>query len=338
MGDVFAGRYELVDPLGSGGSGVVWRAWDRKAERYIAAKVLRQVDASALLRFVREQSMRIPHPHIVAPLSWAGEDDRVLFTMPLLRGGTAATLLGDFGPLPDPWVARIARDVAAALTEIHGLGIVHRDVKPANILLDATGTAEPHAWLSDFGTAVAQDEPRLTRAHLVYGTAGYAAPEALAGADPAPSADLYALGATIAELRSGKRPQHGERPSAPGRFASIVAALTDPDAAARPAAAEALTLLEPLAATPLAGDVEVFDQLPPLPEGWSEAGPATRPLPFEPVPDTATIEAATLEVPEPEAPTQRLEPEPAARPSLVVPLVVIAGGVALIGTALALLL
>ncbi|MFT4229121.1 MAG: serine/threonine-protein kinase, partial [Microbacterium sp.] len=209
------------------------------------------------------------------PLSWAGEDDRVLFTMPLVGGGTAATLLGDFGPLPEPWAARILRDVLSALAEIHALGIVHRDVKPANVLLQATGAGEPHALLSDFGTAVVSDEPRLTRAHVLHGTAGYAPPEAMRGADPAPAADVYAAGATLVELLSGDRPQPGVRPVAPGALSALVDAMTHPDPDSRPDAATArrMLLATGLTAAPLTGEVEVFDQLPPLPAGWTEAGP-----------------------------------------------------------------
>jgi len=95
LGEVFARRYELVDVLGHGGMGWVWRAWDHHEGRYVAAKVLRQSDASSLMRFVREQSFRVHHPHVVTPLGWVGEDDRVLFTMPVVRGGSVSTLLGD---------------------------------------------------------------------------------------------------------------------------------------------------------------------------------------------------------------------------------------------------
>ena len=76
MGEVFAGRYELVDPIGRGGVGAVWRAWDHRRRRYVAAKVLQQSDAHSLLRFVREQALRIDHPYVLAPASWAADDDK----------------------------------------------------------------------------------------------------------------------------------------------------------------------------------------------------------------------------------------------------------------------
>ncbi|HMQ65804.1 MAG TPA: serine/threonine protein kinase, partial [Arachnia sp.] len=88
MGEVFAGRYELIDQIGLGGMGSVWRVRDLRADAVVAAKVLRQSDAVAVLRFVREQAVRIHHPHIIVPLGWAGEDDRVLFTMPVVEGGS----------------------------------------------------------------------------------------------------------------------------------------------------------------------------------------------------------------------------------------------------------
>ena len=119
MGEVLGGRYDLVDPLGEGGAGVVWRAWDRREARYVAAKVMRQADAASLLRFVREQAVRIEHPHVLTPLGWVGEDDRVLFTMPIVRGGSVATLVGDHGPLPPGWVATLLDQVLAALERIH---------------------------------------------------------------------------------------------------------------------------------------------------------------------------------------------------------------------------
>ena len=113
MGEVFAGRYELLDPVATGGMGTIWRVLDRADGQVKAAKILRQSDAASLLRFVREQSMRIDHTHVVTPLSWAGVDDRVLFTMPLVRGGSVADLLHEHGALP-PALGRDADRPAAA--------------------------------------------------------------------------------------------------------------------------------------------------------------------------------------------------------------------------------
>jgi len=140
MGEVFAGRYELVDPIGRGGVGAVWRAWDRRRRRYVAAKVLQQSDAHSLLRFVREQALRIDHPHVLAPASWAADDDKVLFTMDLVGGGSLVHLIGDYGPLPPAFVCTLLDQLLSGLAAVHAEGVVHRDIKPANVLLEATGT------------------------------------------------------------------------------------------------------------------------------------------------------------------------------------------------------
>ena len=165
MGEVFGGRYELIDLIGEGGMGAVWRARDLKLNRVVAAKVLRQSDASALLRFVREQGLRVNHPNVIAPLGWIGEDNQVLFTMRIVAGGSLATLIGDHGALPPRFAAEILRQLLSGLQAVHAAHLVHRDVKPANILLDATGTGRPHAYLTDFGIAVDLTGPRFTDRH-----------------------------------------------------------------------------------------------------------------------------------------------------------------------------
>jgi serine/threonine protein kinase len=206
VGEVFAGRYELLEPIGEGGMGTVWAVRDLKLGEVRAAKLLRQSDAASLLRFIREQSMRIAHEHVVTPQTWSGEDDRVLFTMPLVRGGSVATLLGDFGPLPASWVGTLLDQTLQALQAVHSAGIVHRDVKPANLLLEPTGSATPHLLLTDFGVAVPVDEPRMTRASQVFATPGYTSDDQLRGADPDPRHDLYSVGMVGLEMVSGVRP------------------------------------------------------------------------------------------------------------------------------------
>ncbi len=176
MGEVFAGRYELIDPIGRGGVGAVWRAWDHRRRRYVAAKVLQQSDAHTLLRFVREQALRIEHPHVLAPASWAADDDKVLFTMDLVSGGSLAHVIGDYGPLPPRFVCLLLDQLLSGLSTVHAEGVVHRDIKPANILMEATGTGRPHLRLSDFGISMRKGEPRLTETNYVVGTPGYFAP------------------------------------------------------------------------------------------------------------------------------------------------------------------
>lgn len=255
MGEVFAGRYELIDMIGEGGMGAVWRVRDRKKDLVVAAKVLRQSDAGSLLRFMREQGMRIHHPHVVTPLGWAGEDDRVLFTMPLVDGGAVNNLIRDHGPLPPRYAAELMRQLLGALDAVHSAGIVHRDIKPANLLLDATGTQRPHLWLTDFGLALSTDGPRLTSLSVVMGTPGYLAPEQLRGADPDPVSDLYAAGMVGIELVTGARPRPQMRtaradvptppPWLPQPFWQLLVSLADPDPRGRPASArQALATLD----------------------------------------------------------------------------------------------
>ena len=229
MGEVFAGRYELVDPIGRGGVGAVWRAWDHRRRRYVAAKVLQQSDAHSLLRFVREQALRIDHPNVLAPASWAADDDKVLFTMDLVGGGSLVHLIGDYGPLPPAFVCTLLDQLLAGLAAVHAEGVVHRDIKPANILLEATGTGRPRLRLSDFGISMRLGEPRLTETNYVVGTPGYFAPEQLLGAEPDFPADLFAVGLVALYLLEGAKPDakalvdhftaHGT-PGAPREFPS----------------------------------------------------------------------------------------------------------------------
>ena len=246
MGEVFAGRYELVDPIGRGGVGAVWRAWDHRRRRYVAAKVLQQSDAHALLRFVREQALRIDHPHVLAPASWAADDDKVLFTMDLVAGGSLVHLVNDYGPLPPDFVLTLLDQLLAGLAAVHAEGVVHRDVKPANVLLEATGTGRPRLRLSDFGIAMRLGEPRLTETDYVVGTPGYLAPEQLLGSEPDFPADLFAAGLVALYLLEGAKPdakalieyfaEHGTPPAPrgiPEPLWQVVAALLQPDPDAR---------------------------------------------------------------------------------------------------------
>ncbi len=297
--EAFAGRYRLIDLIGTGGMGSVWRAWDLRRSAYVAAKVLGQHDAAALLRFVREQSLRIAHPHVVAPHGWAADDDKVVFAMDLVRGGSVATLLGDHGPLPTSYVAVLLDQLLHGLSAVHAAGVVHRDLKPANLLLDVTGKGRPHLRLSDFGVAGLLNEPRMTRHSTILGTPGYIAPEQLAGADPDPRQDLYTVGAVAAELLTGERPgPDGKLPSVDGPLDEFIHRSTATDPTHRPDSAHTAGrllaesgALPPAATTPWStqsDSPEVFDQLPPLPPTWTPTGRApTRDSHQPPIADPA---------------------------------------------------
>ncbi|MFB8418123.1 protein kinase [Streptomyces albidoflavus] len=295
MGEVFAGRYELADPIGRGGVGAVWRAWDHRRRRYVAAKVLQQSDAHTLLRFVREQALRIDHPHVLAPASWAADDDQVLFTMDLVSGGSLAHLIGDYGALPPRFVCLLLDQLLAGLAAVHAEGVIHRDIKPANILLEATGSGRPHLRLSDFGISMRQGEPRLTETNYVVGTPGYFAPEQLLGAEPDFTADLFAVGLVALYLLQGRKPDsqalvehfaaHGT-PGAPEGIPEplwqVVATLLQPDPQARfrtaTGARKALASAVELLPEPGTEEepVEVFDQIGPLPPGFGPDGPEAK--------------------------------------------------------------
>ena len=290
--DVVAGRFALCDPLARGASGTVWRAWDLRLGRYCAAKVMRQRDASDPLRFAREQGLRLTHPHLLTPYSWAAEDEHVVVASRLVAGGSAHTLLGDYGALSGALVTDLLDQLLAGLEHAHGAGVVHRDVTLANLLLDATDTGRPHLWLADFGLAVRTGEPRLTQLGTVIGTPGYLPPEVLAGARPAPAADLFAAGQVAAALLRGTEPDGaGDRPDLPGAgspLREVVAALIEADPADRPgSAAEARRALAPVspASRPLTATgepVAILVQLPDLPAGWTAAGPAALPAGADP--------------------------------------------------------
>ncbi len=255
MGEVFAGRYELIDLIGEGGMGTVWRVHDRRTDTVVAAKVLRQSDAGSLLRFMREQGVRIHHPHVVTPIGWAGEDDKVLFTMPAVEGGSVVDLLRKHGPLPPVYTAEILRQLLDALEAVHRAGVIHRDVKPGNLLLEPTGTERPFVRLTDFGVAIPADAPRMTTQAVVLGTPGFIAPELMYGGDPSVRTDLYAAGTVgmqvLTGARAGSTPRSRRddlppRPDGiPDALWSVLIDLIDPDPNARPvSAADALRALE----------------------------------------------------------------------------------------------
>jgi eukaryotic-like serine/threonine-protein kinase len=189
-----AGRYVLLEEIGHGATGTVHRARDLATRTYVAAKVLRGGDAEALVRLVREQAQRIGHPHVLSPLGWAAEDDVALIAMELVRGGSLVDLLAREGSLAQPVVVLLLDQLLDALTAVHERGVVHGDVKPANLLVREG--APPHLLLADFGIASRRGEPAPVGA----GTPAYLPPERRAGAPPEPSQDVYAAGLVARRL------------------------------------------------------------------------------------------------------------------------------------------
>jgi eukaryotic-like serine/threonine-protein kinase len=232
-----AGRYLLADQIGAGGMGTVWRAWDRRERRWVAVKVLSRYDAGSLRRFVREQGLRVRHRHVVQPTACAVQSGRTLFAMDLVRGGSVEQLAQRHGPLPEGYVRVLLDQTLQALVAVHAAGIVHRDVKPGNLLLEPTGTGRPWARLGDFGVAVVAGGERITRVPGGVGTGGYMAPEQAAGAAPDPRQDLYAVGMLARRLLTGSAP--AACVTTGSSIDVLLDRLTDPDAGARPASAAA---------------------------------------------------------------------------------------------------
>ncbi|MBB2913170.1 serine/threonine protein kinase [Streptosporangium becharense] len=204
---VVAGRYRLLRELGRGGMGVVWEGYDTLLNRAVAIKeVLLPPNLSAaehqvqLTRTSREArtAARLNHHGIVAIYDVAEEDGRPWIIMELVR----ARALDQVGRLPVPQVAEIGRQVLSALRAAHDAGILHRDVKPSNILLDETG----RAVLSDFGIAVVEGDTSLTQTGMVTGSPSFLPPERATGTAAGPWSDLWALGATLYATLVGRGP------------------------------------------------------------------------------------------------------------------------------------
>jgi len=193
----------MLDRIGSGGSSRVWRAHDRQSNGYCAAKLVRRTGPTTVLRAVRERALRLAHPHVVTPYAWYPTDDDVLLAMDLVSGGSLESLLGDYGRLPPAYVAELLDQLLAALSHIHGAGVVHRDIKPTNLLLEPSPVGAPHLRITDFGIALGEDGMRLTTTGFAVGTPGYLAPEVLDWNRPGPSQDLYAAGMVCWRMLTG---------------------------------------------------------------------------------------------------------------------------------------
>src|SRR4051812_29782075 len=207
-------RYRLEKRLGSGGFGVVWSAWDEKLEREVAVKVLRREGGDA--RIVREAraAARLNHPGIVGLYELASDDDDLFLVSELVRGRTLAEL-EQAKALSDRDVARIGTALCEALTHAHARGVIHRDVKPQNVMVVAEPAAGAgFAKLTDFGVAHVASAERVTRTGDVVGTLEYMAPEQAEGSEATPATDVYSLALTLYEAWTGTNPVRGRGPAA----------------------------------------------------------------------------------------------------------------------------
>ena len=258
-GEVLAGRYRLLGLLGRGGVGEVWRAEDLQLGRPVAVKVLRRLEGDALSsleRFRREAraTAQLSHPNVVATYDVGTTEDRAYLVMELVRGGDLAQLLRSHGLPPAEEVADLAVQAARGLDAAHAAGIVHRDVKPANLLLSSEGELK----ITDFGIArmSGSEQTGALTGPVLLGTAAYLSPEQVRGEAATPASDRYALGCVLYELLAGTPPFAGEphevldghvhrdpvpvqeyRPDVPAGLADLVMMLLAKDPAARPATA-----------------------------------------------------------------------------------------------------
>ncbi|MEU9867136.1 serine/threonine-protein kinase [Actinomadura sp. NPDC048021] len=293
LGRVLLDRYRLIEPLGKGGMGTVWRVHDTRLGREVAAKQLRlppELDseqrASWTARLDREAraAARLRHPGIVTVHDLVvSEDGQPWIIMELVPGRSLADLLAREGTLAPDRAAALGLQILDALAAAHRAGIVHRDLKPANVLLEGE-----RALLTDFGIAAVEGETALTRSGALLGTPAFMAPEQVRGQPATAATDLWALGATLYNAVEGRPPFAGsatgavlvaiatEAPSPmsnAGPLQPVVERLLDKDPAGRPDTAALRAMLSRVASAPPRPAAEA----PPSP-----AAPPTRPLPPAP--------------------------------------------------------
>jgi serine/threonine protein kinase len=209
------GDYEILSVAGTGGMGVVYKARQRSLGRVVALKVIREEIARTPEyrdRFLREARLAaaVDHPHIVSVYDVGTADDQVFLSMQWIDGEDLRHVLARSGQLIPERAVNIARQLAGALDAVHMAGLVHRDVKPANVLLRQMDGTD-HAYLTDFGVAKPADTvENLTQTGWVVGTTGYLSPEQIMGQEPGPASDLYALGCLLFESLTGQPPFRAE--------------------------------------------------------------------------------------------------------------------------------
>ncbi|MER6676490.1 serine/threonine-protein kinase [Streptomyces sp. NPDC000983] len=263
QGRLLAGRYRLADAIGAGGMGRVWRAHDEVLHRAVAIKELTaghfvsESDRDRLLARTRAEARaaaRINHSAVVTVHDVLDHDSRPWIVMELVEGRSLADAVKERGSVEPREAARIGLWVLRALRAAHTAGVLHRDVKPGNVLLGDDG----RVLLTDFGIAQIEGDTTITRTGEVVGSVDYLAPERIRGHDPGPASDLWALGATLYTAVEGRSPfrrtsplttmqavveEEADRPENAGPLGPVIAAFLHKDPAARPDAAAAEAML-----------------------------------------------------------------------------------------------
>ncbi len=214
-GTIIGGRYTLGELLGSGGMGRVYRAKDELLGREVALKVLDERHAGNRefrVRFRREAqcAASLSHPNVVRVYD-SGGDEVPYIAMEIVAGGTLKDKIREVGTLEPEIAAGVALEIAGALGAAHGAGLIHRDVKPENVLLEGDGRAK----VADFGVARAVEATVLTKTSMILGTVPYLSPEQALGEPVGPASDLYSLGVVLFEMLTGRPPFEGDEDAGP---------------------------------------------------------------------------------------------------------------------------
>jgi serine/threonine protein kinase len=223
-----AGRYAWKEQLGRGGFGVVWRAHDTLLQRDVAVKaiefppILDDAERAAIRKKVLREARaaaRLNHPGLVTVFDVIEEDGRPLIVMELVAAPTLAELVARDGPMPDDRVAALGMGILEALEVAHAQGIIHRDVKPANVMVSASDRVQ----LTDFGIASVLDDPKVTASGTLAGSPSYMAPEQARNDTPSAATDLWGLGATLYFALEGEPPFRKD-----GAIATLTAVVNEP--------------------------------------------------------------------------------------------------------------